>query len=338
MKLIRNKSHAFTITEIMVAATVFVILAMGVLTYASMCTRMIYRNLTVNHGHDVARGSLERMLYDLHNSASQFTLFDISTSGTTTTYTDVSPTYTASSDTDSYYVSWLINDNRANGVRFYMPAGTGPYQLTGDGVTSSGTVSPTSTTLEFDFKNSGYVPSAGDVLQLPLIYSGEYTVVSAAATTGTKYKVTISQATGYYLYTGTTTTNTNISYGSSNPANTAGYFYSRRAFGVQNNALCYYPNFTDPPSSSSYPATWTAASTDVPVVIRYNVCSVAPFSLLVSGTSSSTVGLYNLRVSLVATDLNFSARAFQNGCTTVLSIIPPRTITDRATTLSDYTR
>ncbi|HWB59108.1 MAG TPA: hypothetical protein VG733_06440, partial [Chthoniobacteraceae bacterium] len=273
---------------------------------------------------------------DLHNSASQFTLMDVSVSGTTTTYTDVSPTYTGSSDTDSYYVSYLINDNRANGVRFFIPAGTGPYQLTGDGVANTGTIAPTSTTLEFDFKNSGYVPSAGDVLQIPLIYSGEYTVVSATATTGTKYKVTLNQATGYYLYTGTVTTNTNISYGSSNPANTAGYFYTRRAYAVVNGVLNFYPNFTDP--TGSYPCTWTAASTDAPVPIRYNVESIAPFSLLVSGTSASTTGLYTLRVSLVAYDMNYSARAFQNGATTLLSIIPPRTITSQNTTLSDNTR
>lgn len=336
MKPIRKKSGAFTLTEMMVVATVFVILSIGILTYASMCTRMIYRNLTVNHGHDAARASLERMLSSMHNSASQFTLFDVTTSGTTTTYSDVTPTYTGSSDTDAYYVSYLINDNRANGVRFYIPAGTGPYQLTGDGVTNTGTVSPTSTTLEFDFKNSGYVPSSGDVLQIPLIYSGEYVVQSATATTGTKYKVTLNQATGYYLYTGTCTTNTNISYGSSNPANTAGYFYTRVAYSVLNDQLRYHPNFTDP--TGSYPCTWTASSTDVPVVIRDNICSVAPFSLLVSGTSASTTGLYTLRVSLVAYDLNYSAQAYQNSATTVLSIIPPRTITDSCTTLSANTR
>jgi len=336
MKTDRGNSNAFTLTEVMVVAAVTVIIAMSILTYATMATRMIYRNLTVNHSHDVVRASLERMLYELHNSASQFTLFDVSITGGTTTYTDVTPTYTGSSDTDAYYVSYLINDNRANGVRFFIPAGTGPYQLTGDGVTDSGTVSPTSTTLEFDFKNSGYVPSAGDVLQMPLIYSGEYVVQSATATTGTKYKVTLNQATGYYLYTGTSTTNTNISYNSSNPANTAGYFYTRRAYAVVNNQLNYYPNFTDP--TSAYPCTWNAASTDVPVLIRENVASIAPFSLLVSGTSASTTGLYTLRVSLVSYDLQYSARAFQNSDTTILSIIPPRTITDSETTLSTNTR
>lgn len=145
----------------MIVAAVTVILAMGVLTYATMSMRMIYRNLTVNHGHDAARASLERMLSTLHNSASQFTLFDVTTSGTTTTYSDVTPTYTGSSDTDAYYVSYLINDNRANGVRFYIPAGTGPYQLTGDGVANTGTISPTSTTLEFDSKTRDMFPARG---------------------------------------------------------------------------------------------------------------------------------------------------------------------------------
>src|ERR1035438_9366791 len=118
MKPARKNSSAFTLTEVMVVAAITAIISMSILTYATMATRMIYRNLTVNHGHDVARASLERMLYTLHNSASQFTLFDVSTSGSTTTYTDVSPTYTGSSDADAYYVNYLINDNRANGVRF----------------------------------------------------------------------------------------------------------------------------------------------------------------------------------------------------------------------------
>ena len=62
------------------------------------------------------------------------------------------------------------------------------------------------------------------------------------------------------------------------------------AYTVLNNQLRYHPNFTDP--TSAYPCTWTAAATDVPVVIRNNVLSIAPFSLLVSGTGASTTGLY----------------------------------------------
>jgi len=334
-KRFRRSIAAFTITEVMVTAAVTAIIAMSILTYATAALRMVSRNLTVNHGHDAARGAWERMLYNLHNSASQFTLFDVSVSGATTTYTDVTPTYTTTSDTDAYYVSYLINDNRANGVRFYIPAGS--YQLTGDGVADSGTIAPTSTTLEFDFKNSGYVPTTGDVLQMPLIYSGEYQVSGTATlVSGTRYKVTLTQSTGYYLYTGTTTTNTGISYGSSNPANTCGNFYTRVAYSVLNNQLRYHPTFTDP--GAAYPATWTAASNDVPVVIRNNVASVAPFSLLVSGTGASTTGLYALRVSLVAYDLNYSARTFENGSTTLLSIMPSRTVTDSETTLSTNTR
>jgi prepilin-type N-terminal cleavage/methylation domain-containing protein len=336
MKRIHRNCRAFTLTEVMIVAAVTVILAMGILTYATMAARMIARNVTVNHGHDAARASFERLLSDLHNSASQFTLFNVSSSGTT--YTDVTPSYTGSSDSDAYFYSYLINDNRANGVRYYRQAGTGPYKLTGDGVTDSGTISPTSTTLEFDFANSGYIPSVGDVLQIPLIYSGEYTVVSPAPTvvSGTRYKVTLSQATGFNLYTGTSTTNTGITYNSSNPANTAGYFYQRVAYSVLNNQLRFHPNFTDP--TSSYPCTWNAASSDVPIVIRNNLASIAPFSLVASGTSASTTGLYDLRVSLVAYDLNYSARTFQNGSTTVLSIIPPRSVASSETTLSTNTR
>lgn len=338
MKRLRHSRIAFTLAETMVALAVAAIVALGIIAYSGMALRMVSRNFAVNHGHDSARASWERLISDLHNSASQFTLFNVATSGTATTYTDVSPTYTSSSDTDAYYVSWLINDNRANGVRYYRPAGTGPYKLTGDGVTNSGTINPTSTTLEFDFKNSGYVPSAGDLLQMPLIYSGEYTVTgSSVNTSGTKYKVTLTQSTGYYLYTGTATTNTSITYNSSNPANTSGYFFQRVAYSVLNNQLRFHPYFTDPGTAYPSPA-WNAAAADVPVVIRNNVLSVAPFALLVSGTSASTTGIYTLRVSLVAYDLNYSSRAFQNGATTLLSIIPPRTVTASQTILSDMTR
>jgi len=329
---------------VMIVATITVILAMGILTYSSMMLRMTSRNLTVNHGHDVARASLERLMSDLHNSASQFTLFNVSVSGTTTTYTDVTPTFTSSSDADLFFTptqNYIINDNRANGVRYLRQAGTGPYQLTGDGVNDNGTIASTSTTLEFDFKNSGYIPSIGDKLQIPLIYSGEYDVISTPTqVSGTRYKVTLSQATGYILYTGTATSNTGIVYNSSNPANTAGYFYQRVAYTVLNNQLRFHPNFTDPSSGGtliSYPATWTATSSDVPLVVRNNVLSVAPFSLLTSGTGVASNGLY-LRVSLVAYDLNYSARTFTNGTTTIQAIIPSRSTSTNASILSTNAR
>lgn len=344
MKPFSRHSQAFTLAEVIVAAAITAILAMGILTYGSMMLRMTARNLAVNHGHDAARASLERLMSDLRSSASQFTLFNVSTSGTTTTYTDVTPSFSSSSDTDLFFTpqqNYLINDNRANGVRYMRLAGTGPYQLTGDGVTDSGTIAPTSTTLEFDFQNSGYVPSIGDKLQIPLIYSGEYDIISTPTkVSGTKYKVTISQATGYYLYTGTSKSNTGIVYNSSNPANTAGYFYQRLAYTVYNNQLRYHPNFTDPSSGGtliSYPATWTATASDVPVVVRNNVLSVAPFSLLTSGTGVTENTLY-LRVSLVAYDLNYSSRSFANGTTTIQAIIPSRSTYSDSSILSTNAR
>ncbi|MGB8356336.1 MAG: prepilin-type N-terminal cleavage/methylation domain-containing protein [Chthoniobacteraceae bacterium] len=344
MKLFRKNLQAFTLAEVIVVAAITAIMAMGILTYSTMMLRMTSRNLAVNHGHDAARASLERLMSDLRNSASQFTLFNVSVSGTTTTYTDVTPTFTGSSDTDLFFTpsqNYLINDNRANGVRYLRLAGTGPYQLTGDGVADSGTIASNSTTLEFDFKNSGYIPTIGDKLQIPLIYSGEYDVIATPTqVNGTRYKVTLSQSTGYTLYTGTSTSNTGIAYNSSNPANTAGYFYQRLAYTVYNNQLRYHPNFTDPSSGGtllSYPATWTAAATDVPVVVRNNVLSVAPFSLLTSGTGVSTTGLY-LRVSLVAYDLNYSSQTFSNGTTTIQAIIPPRSISSGDTILSTNAR
>ena len=67
---------AFTITETMVVAAVTVIIAMGILTYATMSMRMIYRNLTVNHGHDAARAAWRaHALRPCTVRASQLTLY-----------------------------------------------------------------------------------------------------------------------------------------------------------------------------------------------------------------------------------------------------------------------
>src|SRR5436190_22123738 len=91
----RSKAAAFTITELVVGAGVFAIISVAVISFLSMSTRLIGRNLTTNHSHDSVRASTQRMLAELHGASSAFTLVDFNG----TTYTDVaSPSPTPDRD------------------------------------------------------------------------------------------------------------------------------------------------------------------------------------------------------------------------------------------------
>jgi len=305
MKTAGTRSSAFTLVEMMVASACFGILSVGIMIYTSSALRMASRNLATNHSHETARGSLERLLSEVHKSASRFQL--ISFDGMS--YTDV--TATVSSDRDAYTQQYI--SGRANGVRFMRMAG-GPYKLTGNG--SSSTVATTDTTLEFDFSGATYTPSVGDKLEIPLI-TREFDITTPAPvrTSGGKWKVTLSNAIGFSLITSSGTTASGLSL--TNPI-AVGVFYQRVGYTVWNNQLRFHPQLTNPP----YPA--AAAITDVPVLVRNNVTSPKPFGLLFPAASGSLTDSTNLRVSLESYDTQYGARFFVNGTTTLQAVIPSR--------------
>lgn len=283
------------------SACIATMLGAALLLYSSSALRMISRNFSTNHSHDVARTSLERIMADLHGAASSFTL--VAFDGVT--YSDVTPAVSA--DQDSYTSQYV--SARANGVRFLTSAG-GPYKLLGDGSGIS-PVAATSTTLKFEFGVGGklpYTPKIGDKLQLPLI-SREFDIVAiptAPSLGNTQGTVTFSTPIGFTLYTSGTTPA-----GVTNPVTTA-YFYKRVGYTVWNNQLRYHLVY--PP----------AAASDT-VIVRPNVTSPQPFGLLFPTSSSPLTDGRNLRVSLEAYDLSYSARLFQNGTTTIQAVIPSRT-------------
>jgi len=305
MKLSRMRQAAFTLVEMLVASGVFSVLSVGIMIYASSALRMAARNFATNHSHETARGSLQRMLFDVHQSASRFQLINFDG----TTYTDV--TAAVSSDKDAYTQEYI--SGRANGVRFLNQAG-GPYRLTGNGTSS--TIATTDTTLEFDFTGSSYTPSVGDKLQIPLL-NREFDVTTPAPyhTSGGKWVVTVSSGIGFSIITASGTTSSGVTL--TNPV-VVGVFYQRVGYTVINNQLRFHPHLTNPP----YPA--TAATNDVPVVVCRNVTSPKPFGLLFPSASGSLSDATNLRVSLESYDTQYSSRLFANGTTTVQAVIPSR--------------
>jgi type II secretory pathway pseudopilin PulG len=301
-----KKIGGYSLVELIVSTAIASILGAAILLYTSTAVRMVSRNLATNHSHEAVRGSLERLLSDLHNASSVFTL--VTYDGTT--YSDVSPTVTTNQDAySSQYVS-----NRANGVKYLRFAG-GPYKLTGDG-SGNTTVSTTATTLKFDFGplvNGAlpYIPSVGDKLQMPLI-NREFDITAvptpptASSTVGT---VTIANGTGFTLYTVSGTTASGVTL--TNPI-TTGYFYHRVGYTVWNNQLRFHPTY--PPVAASDTS-----------FVRHNITSPKPFALLFPTSSSTQTDNLNLRISLEAYDTNYSASLFQNGTTTLQAIIPSRT-------------
>jgi len=305
MKIARHPTAAFTVAELLIASAVAVILSVGVMAFLSTTMRMVARNMATNHSHDTARAALQKVFAQIHQSASRFQL--VSFDGTT--YTDVTATVTT--DQDPYSQQYI--SNRANGVRFMILVG-GPCKMTGNGTTT--TVASTDTTLEFDFSGNTYVPRVGDVLQIPLT-AGQFNIVAPAPvnTSGSKWKVTLGNAVGASLITVTGTTPSGQSW--TNPI-TTGSFYRRVAYTVLGNQLRFHPNLTVPP----YPA--TAATLDVPVLVRTNVSSPKPFGLLFPTSTSTLTDSSNLRVSLEAYDLQFGAQVYQNGTTTLQAVVPSR--------------
>jgi len=276
-----------------VALAIFSTVSLGLFAFTSTSLRLVARNLATNHSHQWIRLSDQQLLHDLHNSASAFVLVNYDG----TNYSDVTPTATTDVDAGTQqYIS-----NRANGVRFRMLGG-GPYQLTANTTT-------TSVNLTFNFSVGGnvpYVPEVGDKVVFPLLSGNGEFDISAIVTMPTKASptgvVTISAANGIG-FTINTTTAGNV---------TTAYFYREVAYTVYGNLLRYHPNYT-----STNKGTYTMVQSDI--------TSPEPFALLFPSGSPTTTGL-NLRLSLESYDTNYSARTYQNGTTTLQTVIPMRVV------------
>jgi hypothetical protein len=328
----------------MISLCVFSALMLGLIYYTVMISHMIARNMTVNHSHDTSRSTVERAWSDLHNSASYFVLMSYNGS----TYTDVTPSYSSTSDVDLYYYTgstgYVINDNRANAVRF-MVLGGGPYQITGDG-NGSATVAATATSVEVNAYD-GYVPVVGDKIVIPVI-NQTFDIITPAPSvvTGTSYKINIglisgsgsssttsSQAIGTTIYTTAGATTTGFSYGATSstnplqyPAFTTASIYHRVAYTVYNQQFQYHPNFTAP--TQGYPASaWSASAGDLSstVTLRTNVTSPLPFGLLAATSAGPALQTF-LRMSLESYDLTYAVGMYTDGTTTVQTTIPSRTV------------
>ena len=284
----RRLRSAFTLVEMLIALSVFGVVSVGLFAFTATSLRLVGRNLATNHTHEVMRVSDQELLYNLHASATAFTL--VTFDGTT--YSDATPTVTT--DQDRFTQQYI--STRTNGVRFRLPAGV-PYKLTAS-------TTSTSTSLTFDFGVSGslpYVPEVGDKVVLPLL-SREFDITAitktptVGSTTGT---ITIGTAIGFTV---DATTSGNV---------TTGYFYREVAYTVYNNQLRYHANYTGT-AKSAY------------ILVRDKITSPMPFAVLFATPSSPNSTGLNLRMSLEFYDINYSARSYASGATTLQAVIPPR--------------
>ncbi len=288
---IRSRSVAgFTLVELLVAASVFSLVMVGLVSFSAFTIRMVSRNIATNRTHEVVRISDLNLLRHLHEAGSAFRLLNFDG----TTYTDASPT--ATTDTDA--TTGNLISTRANGVRFRRLGG-GPYKLTSNTTSAS-------TNLTFNFAVNGqvpYVPKVGDKLVIPLI-AREYDIsaVPVTPTAGSPSgTVTISDATGL-----------GFTLNASGAGNiTTAYFYPSAAFTVWGGRLRYHNDFTGTRKSNF-------------TVVRDNITSPVPFALLYPPAGGATDAL-SLRVSLEAYDGSYSARMFTNGATTLQAVIPTLT-------------
>ena len=113
----RPKRAAFTVVEMLVAASVFAGVTVALMSYSHTAIRLISRNLATNHSHEAVRISELQMLEDLHEAASPFRLFTFNG----TTYTDATPTVT----TDQEPLSQKFVSSRATRKRSSKNACTG---------------------------------------------------------------------------------------------------------------------------------------------------------------------------------------------------------------------
>lgn len=281
----------FTLIEVAVATSIFAIMSLGLLAITSTTTRLMARNLATNHSHEAVRTSGQRMMTELHDAASPFSL--IAYNGTT--YSTVSPVVSGDLDPLSRQTLSL----RANGVACRRFSG-GPYRIV-----SAGVVPGTSTTLSFDFGVNGalpYTPVIGDKLVIPVIkQTFDITAITVSPTTvNTQGSVSIAPSQLGYAIEPTA--------GSPMSA----YFLRRVAYTVWNEQLRYHPNFIGGQQNAF-------------IVVRHNITSPRPFSLLFTSPTDPVADTESLHVSLEAYDTGFSARRFLGGTTTYQTVIPPRT-------------
>lgn len=286
---LRRSHSAFTLVETLVAAGIFGVVAATLLLLSSTSMRLIARNLTTNHSHETVRHSGQKLLTDLHNSASRFRLIQAADG----TFEDLEPELTGDFDPASgQYLS-----SRANGVRFFKYA-AGPCKL-------SRSANRTDTRLYFDFSSNtpaGYVPKAGDRLVLPLA-NGDFGIQSVAVTPGPgspEGAIVIDESAGV-----------GITLSSSPEAYPTAYFYRRVAFTVEHQELRYHPFF-----EGAAKARYT--------VVRRNVTSPSPFALLYPAKASATSDGLNLRVSLESSDVSFRSLHLIPATTTLEEVIPSR--------------
>lgn len=274
----------------MVATGLFGIVASALVIFTSTSVRLVIRNLSTNHSHDVVRVGGAKVLADLHAASSRYRLMSFNG----TSYTDATPVVTSDQDVlTQQYVS-----SRTNGVRFYRNAG-GPFKI-------SSNVSSSATSLDFDFSVGGivtYVPQTGDRVRLPLL-DREFGIsaVTVVPTNGSPQgRITIDDPDGVGF---TITTGTGME--------TIGYFYRKAAYTVFNQELRYHENFQ-------------GSQAGIYKVVRSNVTSPKPFGLLYPTSTSLTSDALNLRVSLESADADYSQRAMLGSTVTLQTVIPART-------------
>ncbi len=287
----RQTNAGFTLVELMVAAGAFGVMSVGLLAVLSTTTRLMARNLATNHSHETVRTSSQRMMSALHDAAAPFSLitFDGASYGT------VVPA--AGSDVDP-----LSRENlsqRSNGVAFRRFSG-GPYPII-----AAGTIPGASTALSFDFGVNGelsYSPQVGDKVVIPVIKQTlEITaIITAPNIVNTVGRVSFAPAKLGYAVEPTATNMMTA------------YFLRRVGFTVWKDQLRFHPNFT-------------GAQRNTHTVVRDNITSPRPFSLLFSSPTEPIADSESLHVSIEAFDTGFSARRFLNGTTTYQTVVSPRT-------------
>ena len=152
------RQSAFTLAELLVAATIGVAITLGMVSLSWSASRLGAKNLAYNHGALSFTQASNRLVKDAQSSASIFTLVDFNG----TTYTDSAAAVTG----DQNPLTLQYMSARSNAVRFWKQIG-GPFQLNVDSL-------PATTNLSFNFGPAvngalPYTPTINDKLWFPLL-------------------------------------------------------------------------------------------------------------------------------------------------------------------------